>query len=93
MILEKKEIMPADLKVGVTYFAKRRTTTAFGNSNDRTIIWLGLMQLQYDSDTVKNGRNYPSISVEKFCKWAGGTVRFQEDDKENQDDKKPEEDT
>jgi hypothetical protein len=74
-ILETKEITPADIKINTTYFAKRRTVSAFGN-NDRYIIWIGATTLQYDSDTVRMGSKHPTISIEKFCKWAGGIVHI-----------------
>ena len=76
MRLEHKEITKDDLKVGTTYFAKRRKETAFGN-NDRTLVYVGSSAVQYDSDTVGIGRHYPSIYKEQFCKWAGGVVHFE----------------
>jgi len=80
MYFEKKEITPADLKVGVTYFGKRRIVNPLTDAtNDRIIVWFGVEMLQYDSDTVKIGKLMPRITVEKFCKWAGGIVHEDEE--------------
>jgi len=58
-----------DLRVGRTYRAKRHKE-CLGFSNNRTILWMGDTTLQYNSDTVKIGRHYPRIDIEKFLKWA-----------------------
>ena len=58
-----------DLKVGSTYRAKRYREV-LGFNNDRTIVWMGATELQYNSATVKIGRRYPIIDIEKFLRWA-----------------------
>lgn len=45
-----------DLKVGKSYRAKKFKGTADGPNNDRIIVWMGVDTIQYDSDTVRNGR-------------------------------------
>ncbi|MEH3398773.1 hypothetical protein ELP90_10420 [Enterobacter hormaechei subsp. xiangfangensis] len=62
-----------EIKVGRTYRAKRPrgTGTIFQPLvNDRTVIWIGMNELQYDGPAVKNGSHYPRISLEKFRAWA-----------------------
>ena len=58
-----------DLKVGSTYRAKRHKE-CLGFTNDRTIVWMSDTTVQYNSDTVKIGRHYPRISIERFLRWA-----------------------
>jgi hypothetical protein len=38
--------------------------------NDRIIIWMDDRYVQYDSYTIRNGRNYPTVEIEKFLRWA-----------------------
>lgn len=45
--------------------------------DDRQILWVGLDELQYDSPSVKIGKPYPRISIEKFLKWAGEDITAQ----------------
>lgn len=42
--------------------------------NDRTIIWIGMYELQYDGPSVKNGSPYPRMSIELFRQWADRDV-------------------
>lgn len=60
-----------DLKIGRTYRAKRYRQLWMGN-NDRHIVWMSKdrTRVQYNSDTVKIGRRYPIIDIEKFLRWA-----------------------
>lgn len=64
-----------ELKVGATYRAKRpRRMFNFVDGdhfNDRTIIWIGLCEVQYDGPAVKIGSKYPKVTIEAFRKWAG----------------------
>lgn len=64
--------MNLELKVYKTYRAKKPRATTGWNSyvNDRTIVWMGSEELQYDGPSVKNGSHYPKISIEKFLEWA-----------------------
>jgi hypothetical protein len=57
------------LEVGKTYSAKKPRKLIFGNDN-RTIVWMSLDYVQYDSDTVKLGRKLPTVTREQFLKWA-----------------------
>jgi hypothetical protein len=58
-----------DVKVGKTYRGKRFGGSATYN-NDRSVVYVSSERVQYDSDTVKNGRHYPTVDMEKFLKWA-----------------------
>ena len=68
-----------DLKVGHVYSAKRpaRCGPWAELLNDRQVIWVGLMEVQYDSPTLANGRRYPRVSKEKFLAWAKADVTDQ----------------
>lgn len=66
-----------ELKVGRTYRAKKPRGTGTMLQplvNDRTIIWIGMGELQYDGPAVKNGAHYPKISWDKFKAWADRDV-------------------
>lgn len=73
-----------DLKVGHVYSAKRPKEYDFPPLlGDRQILWLGkgfddkegwTTFVQYDSPSVRNGRNYPKITAQKFLKWADKDV-------------------
>lgn len=69
------ELTEAALKQGETYRAKRYKEF-FGSNNDRTIIHINRDKklLQYDSDTVKIGRNFPTVTFEQFLRWANDIV-------------------
>lgn len=68
-----------DIQVGKVYRAKRPAkgldfstfTTVY---NDRTVLFVKNDSVQYDSIAVKNGQNYPTVSMEKFLKWASHEV-------------------
>lgn len=66
------ELKREELKLNHIYKAKRsRVAEVFsGNYNDRQIIHLGIDTVQYDSPTVRNGRHFPTVSMEKFLQWA-----------------------
>lgn len=66
-----------ELKVGRTYRAKRPAAAGDYLSplvNDRTIIWLGMAEVQYDGPSVGFGRHYPRVSIEKFRAWVARDV-------------------
>ena len=72
--MEAKEII-----VGHCYEAKRIRTNGYGEINDRQVLYIsaglfGDVTVQYDSPTIKDGRRYPSVTMEKFLKWAGRDV-------------------
>jgi hypothetical protein len=66
-----------DIKVGHWYEAKRPRITMGGRpNNDRQVVWIGqpgtygVTNVQYDSDTVKTGRQLPNVTMDEFLKWA-----------------------
>lgn len=67
-----KELTKEDIQVGKTYRGKRFLQSTWGSTNDRYIVYISQdkTRVQYDSDTVKNGRHYPTIDMDKFLKWA-----------------------
>jgi hypothetical protein len=80
MANQKIDLKPEDLKVGHWYRAKRPTKDFFVKvgRNDRKIVWMSTTQVQYDSDTVRDGRHYPTVSMEEFLKWAAREVTEEE---------------
>jgi hypothetical protein len=66
----------SDLKVGRVYRAKHPKMMGIVDRlvNDRSIVWMGETQLQYDSPSVAIGRKLPRVSIEAFLKWAGKDV-------------------
>lgn len=44
--------------------------------NDRQVQWVSSDRtlVQYDSPTIRDGRRYPTTTMEKFLKWAGQDV-------------------
>lgn len=77
--MAKKETRPPltakDIKIGQWYRAKR-FQRGLGCNNDRKVLWIspGRDKVQYDGDTVKAGRRYPTVTMEKFLKWASHEV-------------------
>lgn len=66
-----------DIKVGKWYRAKRYREN-FGYNNDRRVIYIGPNTVQYDSDTVRNGRHYPKTTMTAFLNWAAREVTEEE---------------
>ena len=64
-----------DLKVGCIYSAKH-PRDCWGNFNDRQIAWISSCgdSVQYDSPTVRTGRHLPTVSMDKFLRWADKDV-------------------
>jgi len=60
-------------KPGHVYEAKKPKVVGF-YYDDRQILHIGLNAIQYDSPTVAPGKKYPSVSKEKFAKWAGRDI-------------------
>ena len=73
---EVKEIEAKDLKAGSYYRAKKPRKMFDGGFNDRRILWINPDgdKVQYDSPTVRDGRHYPTVSIEKFLKWVGKEI-------------------
>lgn len=71
--LTAKDILP-----GRCYEAKRPAPSGFIPQlcNDRQVKWVSPTSdyVQYDSPTVRYGRRYPKVSMEKFLTWAGRDV-------------------
>lgn len=65
-----------ELTVGRTYRAKRPKPVGLFPSliDDRTIIWVGLYEVQYDGPSVKFGRKFPKVSKAAFLRWADRDV-------------------
>jgi len=65
------KLTESDIVVGGTYRAKR-FRELFGCTNDRYILWISEDRalVQYDSDTVRNGRHYPKTTMSAFLNWA-----------------------
>jgi len=64
-----------ELEVGRCYRAKRPSMSGF-YVNDRMILHISLSGefVQYDSPSVAHGRKYPTVTREKFEKWASHDV-------------------
>jgi len=68
------EPLTADqLEAGDTYRGKkpRRVGEQY---DDRTILYVGMRTVQYDSVNVAQGRRFPSVSTERFLQWASHKV-------------------
>ena len=65
-----------DLIKNHVYSAKRKKYLGFRDTllNDRMIMYLNQFSVQYDSPTVKDGRHYPTVTIEQFLKWAKDDV-------------------
>lgn len=61
-----------ELIAGHIYEAKRPAAIGIINPliNDRQIVWVGLLEVQYDSPSVAMGRRFPRVTHEAFRKWA-----------------------
>lgn len=66
-----------DIQRGKTYRGKRWRagfdfTTFTDVYDDREVRWISADQksVQYDSAFIAMGREYPTVSMEKFLKWA-----------------------
>lgn len=73
----KAELLEKDLVVGKTYRGKRYLENFLGKNNNRRILWMGSNEVQYDADNIKDGRHYPTVSIEKFLKWAKEEVKIE----------------
>jgi hypothetical protein len=63
------------LKVGRIYRAKKPKGFGFPRlCDDRQIVHLSSMNVQYDSPSVPRGRKYPVVTIEKFREWASHDV-------------------
>lgn len=68
----------ADIKVNHWYRAKRFREGVFRGNNDRIVLYMDRFaiagneqgQVQYDSDTVPEGRHYPTTTLGAFLRWA-----------------------
>lgn len=65
--------MTEKLQQGRVYRGKRPRNCS-GLVNDRQILRLFSTTVQYDSPSVANGRQYPTMTIEKFLEWADRDV-------------------
>lgn len=67
------QLTAADIRSGRCYEARRTAFVGAANeANDRQVIFVNesRTEVQYDSPTVRDGVQYPILSMEKFVKWA-----------------------
>nr|WP_189657362.1 hypothetical protein [Pseudomonas peradeniyensis] len=63
------------MKRGRTYRGKKPSCVrSCGLVNDRTVIYIGIDEVQYDGPSVAPGRKYPRVPISKFLEWAGHDV-------------------
>ncbi len=65
---------PEDIKVGKLYRGNRRRKLISGEYDDRIVLHvsgdgLGNSHVQYDSNAIRIGRHYPTVSMYRFLKW------------------------
>lgn len=74
----KPALVAVDIKVDRVYSAKRPAAVGLFPTqyNDRVVLWMdpARTRVQYDSPTVKSGRHYPKVTMEKFLAWADEDV-------------------
>jgi hypothetical protein len=73
------QLTAADIKPHRCYEAKKPAVASDGVVqfvNDRQVLWVSTFrdQVQYNSPSVKFGRHYPKVTMEKFLKWAARDV-------------------
>jgi hypothetical protein len=68
----KTGLTAADIIVGHVYEAKRPSMVLFngGVMNDRKVVYTSKTQVQYDGPTVRDGRHFPTVSMDAFLNWA-----------------------
>ncbi len=70
----------SDIKVGGIYRSKKPKRVLFNFVNevvdDRQVCFVSPLggQVQFDSPSIKTGKHYPTITMEKFLAWAGSDV-------------------
>lgn len=67
---------PKDIIARHYYRAKRPAKVEDGGYNDRVVLWVSedFSKVQYDSPTIGQGRQYPTVSMERFLKWVGKEI-------------------
>lgn len=66
-----------ELRAGRTYRGKKPRPVSRGFDrlvNDRSIIWVGASEVQYDGPAVKRGSRYPRVDIAEFLAWADRDV-------------------
>lgn len=72
---KREPLTVKDIRIGATYRGKTRRSNDWGQSNDRTVLYISpLGEVQYDSDMLPNGRRYPRVTMDKFLRWAAAEV-------------------
>lgn len=63
------------IQVGRAYRGKR-PSNAGGLANDRTVIWIGVIEdaVQYDGPAVRDGARFPKVKHADFLRWADRDV-------------------
>ena len=64
-----------DIVPGKTYRgnSRRRKRAKNGAWDDRKVLWVSSDRywVQYDGPNVSEGRNFPTVSMDKFLRWVG----------------------
>ena len=64
-----------ELQRGRTYRGKKPACVrSCGLVNDRTVIYIGVDEVQYDGPSVAPGRHSPCVPIAKFLEWPGHDV-------------------
>jgi len=66
---------------GHTYRSSRPRSSPLGN-DDRYVVYVCQGEVQYNSDTVRNGARYPMVPMVQFLRWAAKDVTEEYQNKE-----------
>lgn len=83
MSADKHQLRSEDVRVGRLYRGRRPHQNPFTQEwDDRIVLHVDRLgvNVQYDSTSVRNGRRYPSVAMEKFLRWASHEVCQRETD-------------
>lgn len=73
----RKALTADDIQVNKTYRGKNPAAAGYDRAlNDRTVLYISRSrtEVQYDSSAVGDGKEYPTVPMEKFLKWASHEV-------------------
>lgn len=70
------ELTKDDIQIGKLYRGKKPKKIDGELWDDRIVLHIGRYtgNVQYDSYAVRDGRKYPTTTMEKFLKWASHEV-------------------
>lgn len=74
---KRRPLEAKDIQAGKTYRGKNPTKVGFFQEvNDRYVLRVSSHRLfvQYDSPAVKDGSQYPTVTMEDFLQWASHEV-------------------